>query len=72
MPVIVYDGYNKRTGVTSLKKFVKALCKVYQKFKPSIDGWIDANIEEPRRTTVKASLNDIVVACNIIEVIPDD
>lgn len=72
MPIVPIANYGKRTGVTTLKKLVLALCDLYNKYKPSIDAWIDANVDFPTNVTVKANLADMQVACNIIRIIPDD
>lgn len=72
MPVTPILGYGKRTGVTTLKKAVVALCNLWDKYKQPIKDWIQTNTTEEKAASVIAALDDMQVACDIIRIIPDD
>lgn len=65
-------AYGSRTGVTTLKRYVKLLCNLYNTFKSKIDAWVRANTAEPTTSTALAGLQAIVALCAIIEGLPDD
>lgn len=64
--------YGKRTGVTTLKKLVQALCELYDHFRPLINGWVDANFASPKRETVLAWLSALSDICLFIGEVADD
>lgn len=73
MPIIPDLDYGRRTGVTSLKRQVVALCKLYEAFKPLIDLWVTATFTDTSDLAkVRTLLDSLVLACNIIKTAPDD
>lgn len=64
--------YGKRTGVTTLRVAVKALCHLLLAYQPKIEKWIDLNQTVPNANTVKAWLNGAAAVCTILLATPDD
>lgn len=64
--------YGARTGVTTVKVLVKALCRILQRHSIAINAWIVAHLTTPERERVQNAFSGILAVCDIIQVIPDD
>ena len=65
-------GYGKRTGVTTLRVAVKALCHLLLAYQPKIERWITLNQSFSNAATVIAWLNGASAVCTILLATPDD
>lgn len=65
-------AYGARTGVTTLIKFVKLLCKLYNTFSTKIDQWVLDQVDPSKQAQVQAFLALIAPVCHILEATPDD
>jgi len=64
--------YGKRTGVTTLRVAVKALCHLLLAYQPKIERWITLNQSAANAATVIAWLNGAAAVCTILLATPDD
>jgi hypothetical protein len=69
---LIMGAYGARTGVTSLLKFVKILCRIYIRWQEHIVPWVVASVPPEHQTTVLAWLAAIPVICGILSLTPDD
>lgn len=68
-----FINYSRRTGVTTFRALIVALCKLYEKFKPTITTWINVNIVDPTyKTQVESFLGLLSDVCYIVGVTLDD
>lgn len=64
--------YGARTGVTTLIKVVRALCRLYLTYSAKINAWVNTAIPSGDRATVLAWLAGIAAVCAILEAATDD
>jgi hypothetical protein len=66
-------NYRKRSGVTTLFKTVKYLCKLFGLYHDSILNWLSGHVFDPGQyETVRAWLEGIQTVCTILDNTPDD
>ncbi len=66
-------NYRKRSGVTTLFKTIKYLCKIYGLYRTSIRNWITSAAVDPlTRNTILSWLDQVTAVCELIDGLPDD
>lgn len=64
------SNYGGRTGMYSIIKFTKEVCRIYGVFAPTIISFVDGStLSSDDKATVKAWLNGATAACAILQTV---
>lgn len=66
-------NYGRRTGVTTFKKRVAEMCKLFHIFEPSIRAWVAASsLSTSDKDNIYTMIDAVNTACNAVKTLPDD
>lgn len=66
-------GYGARTGVTTARRLIERLNRLYTKFSVTIDGWVNASsASSGDKAELLAWLHQLSDVARIVKGIPDD
>lgn len=64
--------YNKKTGVTTLRKEIAFVCRLLLTYGAKIRNWVNTVVDPAYRTETLAILDSLNTLCTILQSTPDD